>query len=269
MATVGEPVRLATQVALIVIGGRVHYVQFTKIPYFQDFLANSVFTGQIRQGILPSHPEIPFFEIINYTVTNGFHNIFRVMPEEGFERNMANYRGLFETLDYLRVDIMDKDKLPENRELEYIKQIFIQCTQAWINGLPDRVTATSEASATACRWALVLMYIILMEETAGEKAEQGSKYNKHHDNPAIHVVSHVMLVDSLFPERVQRMLLQAYKYRYGESVMLEIDYANCQHKREARQATNPTNIASEDLAHNASQSSPNNGAPSSSNNDGF
>jgi hypothetical protein len=54
------------------------------------------------------HGDIPFFDIINYSVQNGFRHVFRRMPHQ-----LVDYHVLCETLDFLGVDVAQQQKLKD------------------------------------------------------------------------------------------------------------------------------------------------------------
>lgn len=75
-------------------------INVTRITYFESFMQFNQASGQISTQ-LPTHREIPFFDIINDGMQNGFRQFFRRMPVK-----LDNYHTFCDTLDFLRIDVL-------------------------------------------------------------------------------------------------------------------------------------------------------------------
>ncbi|KAI0386894.1 hypothetical protein F5Y04DRAFT_288695 [Hypomontagnella monticulosa] len=188
---------MATQASSLADGSRVkiqigtteYLVDTKKIPYFKSFLSFQQNSGQSRTSV-PGHSDIPFFEIINYGMSNGFRQFFRRMPTQ-----LSDYHTLCDQLEFLNVDVLEGRKL--HGIMSDLRQSKDYCDEYGeeLSGLK------SIARDSAFR----VLYMFLLANFESEVKDSNMAYNL-----TLFIVSH----PSIFKCRTRKMVREAFEERF-------------------------------------------------------
>lgn len=174
----------------IKIGGSEHLVDVTKIPYIESFVRFQVRSGQSTTP-LPVHDDIPFFDIINYSVQKGYRNFFRRMPPQ-----LSDYHVLCETLEFLAIDI------PQRRKLQ---EIFNDMRAGKNDWDPEERREIRGSRSVARDAAFRLLYLFVLGEFESEVRDRNIAYQA-----VLFVVSH----RGIFKYRARKMIREAFEERF-------------------------------------------------------
>ncbi|KAL7944687.1 hypothetical protein V8C42DRAFT_325579 [Trichoderma barbatum] len=177
---------------LIHIGSNDHLVDIKKMPYFESYIRFQQSAGQNITTVV-THDDLPFFDVINDGVTDGFRHCFRKMPTQ-----LNDYHVLCETLEFLCVDVLS------NRNLHDIMKDFRLGKSDWDPEERREIICKSLARDSAFR----LLYLFLLGEFKSEVKDRNAAYNA-----ALFVVSH----PSIFKPRTRKMVREAYEERFDAS----------------------------------------------------
>ncbi|KAI2769927.1 hypothetical protein F4815DRAFT_437571 [Daldinia loculata] len=174
----------------IQVGETEHLVNINKFPYFKAFLDFQQRSGQDTTPV-PTHSDIPFFDVINYGVSNGFRHFFRRMPVQ-----LSDYHTLCETLEFLAIDVLAGQKLRDiMNDLRKCKSDYDE-----YDG-----TGTRGQKSLARDAAFRLLYIFLLGEFESEAQDRAMAYNA-----ALFVVSH----PGTFKQRTRKIVRDAFEERF-------------------------------------------------------
>ncbi|KAI0106711.1 hypothetical protein F4814DRAFT_451923 [Daldinia grandis] len=174
----------------IQIGETEHLVNINDFPYFKAFLDFQQKSGQDTTPV-PTHSDIPFFDVINYGVSNGFRHFFRRMPVQ-----LSDYHTLCETLEFLAIDVIAGQNLSDiMKDLRKCKSDYDE-----YDG-----TGTKAQKSIARDAAFKLLYIFLLGEFESEVKDRAQAYDT-----ALFVVSH----PGTFKERTRKMVREAFEERF-------------------------------------------------------
>jgi hypothetical protein len=167
------------------IGGTEYLVDGVAIPYFGR-LANtndrSMTTSRIQ------HADIPYFGIIIHAVQNGSRHFFLRMPHQ-----LAEYRILCKTLDFLSVDVVKHQKLQDiARDLKTGNDDYD----------PEERMVIKVSKRGPRDAAFRLLYLFLADEVE----TQGSVAY----NAVLYVVSH----RRVFKYRTRKLVREAFEDRF-------------------------------------------------------
>ncbi|KAF3057089.1 hypothetical protein GL218_06015 [Daldinia childiae] len=179
-----------TSSVTIKVGETEHLINTNKFPYFKAFLNFQQKSGQNTTPV-PTHGDIPFFDVINYGVSNGFRHFFRRMPVQ-----LSDYHTLCETLEFLTIDVLKGQKLRD------IMNDLRKCKSDY-----DRFdgTGTMGQKSIARDASFRLLYIFLLGEFESEAQDRAMAYNA-----ALFVVSH----PGTFKQRTRKMVREAFEERF-------------------------------------------------------
>jgi hypothetical protein len=173
------------------IGAKEYFVNVKKIPYLESFLSFQKHSGQDTTQ-LPTHDDIPFFDIINDGVERGFRQFFRRMPTE-----LAEYQKLCETLEFLAIDVLEGRKLSD---------LLKDMRRGKSDYDPEEKTEISAVKSVARDSAFRLLYMFLLGEFESEASASNMAYNC-----ALFVVSHY----GIFKSKTRIMVREAYEERFS------------------------------------------------------
>ncbi|OIW27855.1 hypothetical protein CONLIGDRAFT_682868 [Coniochaeta ligniaria NRRL 30616] len=208
-----------TPIVQILIGGKTYLVNIKKIPYLLSMCQFQQRSGLLCPNQMPVHArEIPFFETINFAVSHGLGHFLRYMPTD-----LAQYRQLCWTLDYLVVDVL------EGRELHNVVQKIEQGVSNWIllakGGEHDKVTVLAGHMGDA---AFRLLYMIVSGKVEGRHMSGDRDWDEEaRENPAFRATRLIMINVRLWDQGAKRILLRAYQDRFGMSNELQMCYDFC------------------------------------------
>ncbi|KAK5988023.1 hypothetical protein PT974_12159 [Cladobotryum mycophilum] len=174
------------------IGTNDYLVDVTRMPYFESYIRFQQSTGQNTTAVV-THDDLPFFDIINDGVTNGFRQFFRKMPTQ-----LDDYHVLCETLEFLCVDVVS------NRNLHDIMKDLRTGKMDWDPEERRDVTFRSLARDSAFR----LLYLFLLGDFNSEVKDTNAAYNA-----ALFVVSH----RAIFKLKARKMVREAFEERFDIS----------------------------------------------------
>lgn len=163
------------------------------MPYFASFLRFRRSSGQ-EVAQLPTHDEIPFFDIINEGMKNGFRQFFRRMPTQ-----INDYRILCETLEFLCIDILS------GRNMRDIIHDFRRGKSDWD---PRERIDTGGLRSLARDSAFRLLYQFLLGKFESEIKDSNMAYNA-----TLFVVSH----RRIFKYKTRKMVRDGFEERFQVS----------------------------------------------------
>ncbi|KAI1657673.1 hypothetical protein F4813DRAFT_389408 [Daldinia decipiens] len=173
----------------IQVGETEHLVNINDFPYFKAFIDFQQKSGQDTTPV-PTHGDIPFFDVINYGVSNGFRHFFRRMPVQ-----LSDYHTLCETLEFLAIDVLAGQKLRD------IMNDLRKCKSDYDYDGTEIKGLKSIARDAAFR----LLYIFLLGEFESEIRDRAMAYNT-----ALFVLSH----PGTFKQRTRKMVREAFEERF-------------------------------------------------------
>ncbi|KAL7629171.1 hypothetical protein AAE478_000690 [Parahypoxylon ruwenzoriense] len=177
---------------MVRVGQKEYLVDVNKIPYFASFLRFQHSSGQDSATSLPTHGDIPFFDIINYGIDKGFRQFFRRMPAQ-----LTDYHTLCETLDFLCVDVASCHKLRD------IMQDFKESNlRDWD---PEERREIRGDRKPARDSAFRLLYLFLLGDFESDVRDSNAAYQA-----TLFVVSH----RGIFKQRTRKMVREAYEERF-------------------------------------------------------
>jgi hypothetical protein len=179
--------------ATIKIGGVDYSVDVTKTPYLESFV-------QMQRSTQPAatefiHRPIDLFDVAIKGVELGYRQCFRSLPPD-----LCQYRTLFQTYDFLKVDIL--------RKLS-IDQVIANLKAGKSDYDPDERRQISGNKRLARDTAFQLLYLILFYPFE-DKTREGMKLF----NAVMFVVSH----PGTFKYRAKRVVRLAFEERFGITV---------------------------------------------------
>lgn len=157
------------------------------MPYFDSYLRFQRSSGQ-DSAQLPTHDKIPFFNVIDRGIKNGFRQFFRHMPTK-----LGDYRLLCETLEFLCVDVLS------GRNVRSIMDELRSGKDDW-----DERNVKSPARDSAFR----LLYLFLLGDFESDVKDSNMAYNA-----TMFVVSH----PRTFEYRIRKIVRTAYEERFDVS----------------------------------------------------
>ncbi|PON20255.1 hypothetical protein TGAM01_v210897, partial [Trichoderma gamsii] len=176
----------------ICIGTKDYHVDIKKIPYFESYIRFQESAGQSMTAVV-THDDLPFFDVINDRVTNGFRQILRKMPTQ-----LKDYHVLCETIEFWCVDVLS------NRNLHDIMKDFRAGKMVWDAEEGREIASRSLARDSAFR----LLYLFLLGDFKSEVKDSNAAYNA-----TLFVVSH----PSIFKPRARKMVREAFEERFNIS----------------------------------------------------
>ncbi|KAJ4294100.1 hypothetical protein N0V90_007790 [Kalmusia sp. IMI 367209] len=175
--------------ATIQIGVKEYLVDLKKIPYFDAFLG-----FQQRAGQPPVHEDVPFFDIINSSVEQGYRQIFRLMPTQ-----LSDYRILCETFEYLAIDVL------KNRKLCDIVKDTKLGRDEWD---PDEKRTIKGLKSVPRDAAFQLLYLFMLGEFELDAKDSNIAYNA-----VQYIVSH----RRIFRCRTRKIIREVFENRFDIS----------------------------------------------------
>ncbi|KAI0129236.1 hypothetical protein F4776DRAFT_628059 [Hypoxylon sp. NC0597] len=174
----------------IQVGATEYLVDTKKIPYFGSFISFQQKSGQNTTPV-PVHGDIPFFDIINYGVSNGFRQFFRRMPTQ-----LSDYHVLCERLEFLAIDV------PSGRKISDIMRDFREAK----NDYDKEERREIEGNRSLARdSAFRLLYLFLLGEFESSVRDSSAAYQA-----TLFVVSH----RRIFRYRTRKMVREAFEERF-------------------------------------------------------
>lgn len=165
----------------IQIGDIEYSIDVTKMPYFESHLRFQRSSGQDSTQ-LPTHDEIPFFQMIDRGINDGFRHFFRRMPTQ-----LRDYRLLCETLEFLCVDVLSR------RNVRSIMDDLRSGKNDW-----NEQDVKSPARDSAFR----LLYLFLLGDFESDVRDSNMAYHA-----TLFVISH----PGIFEYRTRKMVREAYE----------------------------------------------------------
>ncbi|KAI2620384.1 hypothetical protein GGS26DRAFT_312864 [Hypomontagnella submonticulosa] len=172
------------------VGETEHLIHTKKIPYFKSFLSFQQNSGQNTTSV-PAHGDIPFFDVINYGVNNGFRQFFRRMPTQ-----LSDYHVLCEQLEFLAVNVL------EDRKLRDIMGDLRHGKSDWD---PQERREVPSRKWLARDSAFRLLYTFLLADFESDTKDSSMAYQA-----TLFVVSH----RAIFKYRTRKMVREAFEERF-------------------------------------------------------
>ncbi|KAH7021583.1 geranylgeranyl pyrophosphate synthetase [Microdochium trichocladiopsis] len=135
--------------------------------------------------------DVPFFDVITYSVEHGFRHFFRRMPCQ-----LADYRVLCNSLNTLAVDVVKQQRLQDVvRELKTRDDDYDPLERRAIKG----------SKAGARNAAFTMLYLFLVDESLSPARDGTVAYNA-----VLYIVSH----GRKFKYRTRKMVREAFEARF-------------------------------------------------------
>ncbi|RYO86982.1 hypothetical protein DL764_008924 [Monosporascus ibericus] len=180
----------SSSTARVQVGDKEYVIDVEKIPYFESFLKFQQNAGQNTES-LPTHNDVPFFDVINNGTHDGFRQFFRRMPTQ-----LSDYHVLCETLEFLAVDVLG------GRNLHAIMQDMRKAKSDWDREERREIKGLKTVARDS---AFRLMYVFLLGEFGDDVKDSNMAFNI-----TLFVVSH----PSIFRYRTRKMIRAAFEERF-------------------------------------------------------
>ncbi|EOO01310.1 putative geranylgeranyl pyrophosphate synthetase protein [Phaeoacremonium minimum UCRPA7] len=145
-------------------------------------------------ALIRAQTNMPFSDVIDYAMQNGFRHIFRRMPAR-----LADYHTLCDTLKLRGIDVLAGRGIPG---------IMNELRQGKSDWDPDERREISGLKSLARDSAFGLVFIFILGEPQSELQDKNKAYNA-----TMFVVSH----PRMFRDRTRKIVREAFEERFGVS----------------------------------------------------
>jgi hypothetical protein len=184
---------------MIQIGSKQYILNPKKFPYLDAYLSFLRHSGQLADQI-PTHADIPFFDVIVYCLKHGHRHFFRRMPPD-----ISSYRTVCDSIELLGIDVL------KGRNIRDFMDELRWCGRSPCNPDDRSVIPVNKRLARDVAFRLVYQYL-LGDFATGELGPADRDANMAF-NVAIFVVSHPLV----FRWRTRKMVRAAFEDRFNIS----------------------------------------------------
>lgn len=172
------------------IGDLEYLVDLSKMPYFASFTRQQKVTQPESTEFV--HEQINLFDVSLKGVESGYRHCFRCLPID-----LAQYRSLFETYNFLGVDVLSGKSVDE---------VIHNLKAGKADYDPEERQSIPGNKSLARDTAFQLLYLILYALLGDETKERMKLFNA-----LMFVISH----PGTFKNRTRRVVRDAYEGRFG------------------------------------------------------
>ncbi|XXG96086.1 hypothetical protein Hte_002364 [Hypoxylon texense] len=175
----------------VLVGSTEYLVDTNRVPYFKTYLSSKQQPGEVTAPIR-IHESIPFFDIIQQGLSDGFRQFFRRMPAQ-----LSDYRTLCETLGFLKIDVL------VSRKVRDIMDDMRKGKSEWDYEYRSNIGGQKSLARNS---AFRLLYGFLTGE-----------FDSRDNNPAYNATLFVVSHPGIFRSRTRTMVRMAFEDRFPVS----------------------------------------------------
>ncbi|KAB5583424.1 hypothetical protein GE09DRAFT_1182157 [Coniochaeta sp. 2T2.1] len=197
-----NPGLIQTSLVTMKIGAKHYTLDVKRFPYLEAYLSFLRHSGRDIVNHLPTHPDLPFFDVALHGLNHGFRQVFDLMPPD-----ISAYISLCDTLELIAPDLLGGLKLID---------IFhcLRCGKAVLDEEGRVVRSANERVALTFASRLVYMFVVDEFESEHEDELRRRCDAKRAADLAFESTMWVLTHEKVFGWKVRRVVRDAFEERF-------------------------------------------------------